>query len=93
MILCVYTYIYGLDASFGGYMRKAGRNSTTLSVRIPFPLYYKIKHLALQKRISVNDWAKRCMISYAHYIPDKDDPVFTPKTSVIPRKNDNSYFI
>jgi hypothetical protein len=63
--------------------RHKGRNSTTLSIRIPFPLYYKIKYLATKRKLSVNDWAKRCLLSSAHYEPERDNPLYLPNNKPI----------
>lgn len=47
--------------------RKAGRNTTTVSVRIPFKMHERVQHYAKKRQMTVNDWLKGLIANAARY--------------------------
>lgn len=55
--------------------RKAGRNTTVLSVRIPIEMYDKIKQYANKRKLTVNDWTKLILANASKYPIAIDEPI------------------
>ena len=55
--------------------RKAGRNTTVLSVRLPTDMYDKIKQYADKRKLTVNDWTKLILSNAAKYPIVIDEPI------------------